>query len=92
MKKSIIALGALAMLAFSSCREDKKVPDPAPNTPPVENPAPTPTPKIEKQDEDGTSVSVGKDGVEVNTKDGKSKTDVNVSTNDASVEIKKPKN
>lgn len=94
MKKSVIALGAVALLAFASCKEDKKIPDPAPETPPVENPAPTPSPKTdtEKHDEDGTSVSVGKDGVQVNTKDGESKTDVNVSKNDASVEIKKPKN
>ncbi|MCY1246174.1 hypothetical protein D3C87_68050 [compost metagenome] len=94
MKKSFIALGAIALLAFASCKEDKKTPDPVPETPPVENPTPTPSPKTdaEKQDSDGTTVSVGKDGVQVNTKDGESKTDVNVSKNDASVEIKKPKN
>lgn len=96
MKKSVIALGAAALFAFASCKEDKNVPEPAPKTPPVENPTPPPSPTTnapaaEKQDDAGTSVSVSKDGVQVKTKDETNKTDVDVSKNGAAVEIKKSK-
>ncbi len=96
MKKLIIITGLIAVFAFASCREDKKVPDPAPKTPPVDNPTPPPSPTTgiptETQEDDGTSISVKKDGASIETKDGKNKTDINVSKNDASVEIKKSKN
>ncbi|TPD71167.1 hypothetical protein [Flavobacterium microcysteis] len=96
MKKLIIITGLIALFAFASCREDKKIPEPAPKTPPVDNPTPPPSPKTgipaETPEEDGTSISVKKDGASVETKDGKNKTDISVSKNDASVEIKKSKN
>lgn len=96
MKKSILIVGMTVLFAFASCREDKKVPDPAPKTPPVDNPTPPPSPTTgvpaTPQDEDGTNISVSKDGAAVETKDGKNKTGISVSKNDASVEIKKSKN
>jgi len=41
MKKSLLFVGLIAM-ALISCRE---TPNPAPKTPPVDNPAPKPSPK-----------------------------------------------
>lgn len=92
MKKLIIITGIIALFAFASCREDKKVPDPAPKTPPVDNPTPPPSPKTGTPEEEGTNISIQKDGAAIETKDGKNKTDISVSKNDASVEIKKSKN
>ena len=45
MKKSAITFGMIAFLGLTSCRQDRKIPDPAPSTPPVENPKPSPSPK-----------------------------------------------
>ncbi|WP_306568096.1 hypothetical protein [Flavobacterium lindanitolerans] len=94
MKKSILIVGIIALFAFASCREDKKVPEPAPKTPPVDNPTPPPSPTTvaPTSNDDGTNISVSKDGAAVETKDGKNKTGISVSKNDASVEIKKSKN
>jgi hypothetical protein len=38
---------------------------------------------------DGTSISVGKDGIDVSTKNGSNETNVTVGAGDASVEVKK---
>jgi len=46
MKKLFLLSAAVATIGLASCREDRKVPDPAPSTPPVENPKPAPSPKM----------------------------------------------
>ncbi|HEU4496962.1 MAG TPA: hypothetical protein VFR70_07915 [Flavobacterium sp.] len=61
MKKTAIAIGLAAMFSFSACRNEKKAPDPAPATPPVENPAPAPQPTA-AEEIDGTDVSADKNG------------------------------
>jgi hypothetical protein len=48
----------------------------------------TPAPAVE-ENPDGTSISVGKDGIDVSTKNGSNETNVTVGAGDASVEVKK---
>ncbi|RZK05680.1 MAG: hypothetical protein EOO46_15710 [Flavobacterium sp.] len=90
MKKIIFLLGMMSMLAVVSCKKDAPIPPPPPPDP-VVAPAPPPVPSEPKAEDekDGTTVSVGKEGVDVSTKDGDKKTKVNVSGGDAKVEIKK---
>lgn len=57
-------------------------------TPQVETSNET-TPATSGQAKDSTSIKVGTDGVNVTTKDGATKTSVNVSGGEAKIEIKK---
>lgn len=86
MKKLAFFAGIAGLLAFSSCR-DKKEPIP-PTPPPVENPEPpaAPQPQVntttvttEEEEKDGTSFSIGKDGVQVENKDGDKESNVTIS-------------
>ncbi|MDR6967544.1 hypothetical protein J2X31_001555 [Flavobacterium arsenatis] len=89
MKKIVFALGVMSMMAIISCKKDTTVPPPPPPEP-VAAPAPPPVPAApEVEEEDGTSVSIGKDGLDVSTKDGDKKTTVKVSGEDSKIEIKK---
>jgi len=95
MKKTLLVLGMLSIMAVVSCKKDAPIPPPPPPEP-VAAPAPVPPPPPPVPQEpkavdekDGTTVSVGKEGVDVSTKDGSTKTKVNVSGGDAKVEIKK---
>jgi hypothetical protein len=47
----------------------------------------TPAPAVE-ENPDGTSISVGKDGIDVSTKNGSNETNVTVGAGDASVELR----
>lgn len=91
MKKIVFALGLMSIMAVLSCKKDAPIPPPPPPEP-VAAPAPAPPvpsePKAEDE-KDGTSVSVGKDGLDVSTKDGDKKTTVKVSGEDSKIEIKK---
>ncbi|HLF52385.1 hypothetical protein [Flavobacterium sp.] len=84
MKKAALFLGILSIMTIVSCKKkEETIPPPPPPT--IE----TPAPPAEPVSEDGTSIKVSTDGLDVSTKDGATKTDVNVSNGDASVEIKK---
>ncbi|MET0760156.1 MAG: hypothetical protein ABWZ56_07030 [Flavobacterium sp.] len=85
MKKAVMFLGILSIMTIVSCKKKEETLVPPPPPPVVE----TPAVPAEQNSPDGTSVKVGTDGIEVKTKDGTTKTDVNVSNGDASVEIKK---
>lgn len=92
MKKSIIALGLMA-IAFSSCKET--VPNPAPTTPPVDNPVPTPDPKTvapgtpietsEKQK--SNTISVENEAIKVKSEATTTKTAVNTTNQKENVKI-----
>jgi len=90
MKKIVFALGLMSIMTVVSCKKDAPIPPPPPPEP-VAAPAPPPVPAEPKAEDekDGTSVSVGKDGLDVSTKDGDKKTTVKVSGEDSKIEIKK---
>jgi len=89
MKKTILILGVLSMMTIVSCKKK----DGNPVNPQVETSetgaTTTSTPTASGQAKDSTSIRVGTDGVNVTTKDGATKTSVNVSGGDAKIEIKK---
>lgn len=90
MKKVVLALNMLAVMALISCKKETPLPPPPPPEPQVIVTPPPPPPAPEKTEEsDGTSISVGKDGVEVSTKDGDKKTVIDVKDGKGKIEIKK---
>ena len=87
MKKIILILGVLSIMTIISCKKK----DDNPIAPQVETSSTsTPsTPAVSGESKDSTSIKVGTDGVNVSTKDGATKTSVNVSGGEAKIEIKK---
>lgn len=92
MKKIGLTLSMFAIMALVSCKKEETVVVPAPEAAPevvVLPPPPPPAPEQEVDEKDGTSISVGKDGVEVSTKDGDKKTVIDVKDGKGKIEIKK---
>ncbi|MFV5687888.1 hypothetical protein ACM55M_04620 [Flavobacterium sp. ZT3R25] len=87
MKKATLFLGILSILAIVSCK--KKEDKPFPPQVETSNATTTSTPVVSGEVKDSTSIKVGTDGVNVTTKDGATKTSVNVSGGEAKIEIKK---
>ena len=87
MKKIVLALNMLALVDLVSCK-DETPPPPPPAPEPQVIVAPPPPPPT-KEESDGTSISVGSDGVEVSTKDGDKKTVIDVKDGKGKIEIKK---
>jgi nitrous oxide reductase accessory protein NosL len=100
--KKLLILSGLMVILLASCKKNEPAPPPVP--PPVEDPAPPPAPTptttttttntttVVKEEEkpDGTSISINKDGVKFESKDGQNENKVNVTTKkDAEVEIKR---
>lgn len=85
MKKVTLIVASLAIFAFVSCKENQ---DEATvvekETVIVEKEA---APAVEEND--GTSISVDKDGVEFSTKDGDKKTEVEVKDGSGTVKVEK---
>ena len=85
MKKVTLIVASLALFAFASCKEKQ---DEATVTEKE-------TVIIEKEtapaveENDGTSISVDKDGVEFSTKDGDKKTEVEVKDGSGTVKVEK---
>ena len=87
--KKLIVMSGLAILLMASCKKKEEPMPPPP--PPVEDPAPPPAPKPVTQappvaptppraeDPDGTSVSLGSDGISVKNKKGDAKNDITIS-------------
>jgi hypothetical protein len=75
MKTVTVIIASLVILASLSCKEQKEEPIVVEKTETI---------VIEKdtqpKDEDGTSLSIDKDGVEFSTKDGNKKTEVEIET------------
>ncbi|EIA07185.1 hypothetical protein [Flavobacterium frigoris] len=84
MKKISMFIGMLSILAIVSCKKKEEAPQPSETTIEVN----TPAPEVE-ENADGTSVSVGTEGVDVSTKNGANETNINVGGGDAKVEVKK---
>ena len=73
MKKVTVIIASLVILASVSCKEQKEEPTVVEKTETV---------VIEKdtqpEENDGTSISINKDGVEFSSKDGENKTEVEI--------------
>jgi multidrug efflux pump subunit AcrA (membrane-fusion protein) len=87
MKKILLAFNMLALVALVSCKDETPPPPPPAPEPQVIVTPPPPPPT--KEESDGTSISVGSDGVEVSTKDGDKKTVIDVKDGKGKIEIKK---
>lgn len=87
MKKLICILGIFALMVNVSCKNEVAPPPPEPATPIVVNPpaTPPPTPEVPAAEKTTTSVTVGKEGINVDSK----KTKVVVDGTGAAVEVKK---
>jgi hypothetical protein len=87
MKKATMIIGMMAVMAIVSCKKKEET---TITTTPVAEPttevAPPPAPE---EEQDGTSISVGTDGVDISTKNGAKETNVKVENGDAKVEVKK---
>ena len=83
----------VALVALASCKNDPPPPPPPAPVPQViaTPPPPPPAPEVpaKEAEKDGTTVSVGSDGVEVSTKNGDKKTVIDVKDGKGSIEIKK---
>lgn len=105
MKKTIILCGLLTVM-LASCKKNEPVPPPPPPTPPpVENPAPPPAPsprtqtstqtttqqKTVEKNNDGTSVNISRNGLDIKNKNGESENNINISSDKkSSIQIKTP--
>lgn len=89
MKKITILVALMSLTVFVACKKD--VPPPAETTVEVVTPAAEPpAPEVEAPEEDnGTSVKIGKDGVDISTKNETKKTTIEVKNDGASMEVKK---
>lgn len=85
MKKVSLFLGILSLLAIVSCKKKEETPVPATQT----ETSSEATTTVTTEAKDSTSIKVGTDGINVTTKDGKTKTSVELSGGEAKVEIKK---
>jgi hypothetical protein len=77
-------------MAIVSCKKKEDIPV-IPPPQPMENPAPLPpAPEpIPEGEQDGTSIKVGSNGLDINTKNGDNNTKVIIKNDGAAVEIKK---
>jgi hypothetical protein len=89
MKKITLFLGILSILAIVSCKKKEDKPFPPQVETSKATTRTTSTPVASGAAKDSTSIKVGTDGVNVTTKDGGTKTSVNVSGGEAKIEIKK---
>ncbi len=100
MKKTIFIFGAAAVLAFASCKKETTeetdvITTEAPaeevdaTATEMESTTTTTTTTTDTVEADGTSIKVGSDGVNVNSKDGDNKTTVKVNEQGGTVDIKK---
>jgi uncharacterized protein YcfL len=86
MKKVTLILASLAILATASCKDKEEATVVEKETVVIEKEADTPT---AEEETDGTSISVNKDGVEISSKDGDKKTEVEVKDGEGTVKVEK---
>ena len=92
MKKNIILLGALAMLAIASCNNstDKKETIETPPPPPASTEKTTIIVDPASQKE-GTTIKMNDKGISIENKDGSKKSNVKISKDSMNLEISRPK-
>ena len=90
MRKTVLLLGIVSMITIVSCKKKEETPVPATQTETSsEITTNEKTTTVTTKSEDSTAIKISTDGVNVTTKDGKTKTSINVSGGEAKVEIKK---
>ncbi|MDO8316852.1 MAG: hypothetical protein Q7T12_04945 [Flavobacterium sp.] len=90
MRKIALLLGIVSMITIVSCKKKEETPVPATQTETSsEITTNEKTTTVTTKAEDSTAIKISTDGVNVTTKDGKTKTSINVSGGEAKVEIKK---
>ncbi|MBC5842798.1 MAG: hypothetical protein K2Y30_04240 [Flavobacteriaceae bacterium] len=70
MKKTTILLTSMCLVAFISCKKEEEKPV-------IEQTIEVTAPKVEEA-KDSTSINIGKDGVDINTKRGTNSTNISV--------------
>jgi hypothetical protein len=85
MKKITMLLGVLSIMAVASCKQKEETTEKTAE-PIIEVTTDAPPAKVNP---DGTTISIGTDGVDVSTKNGENQTKVSVSDGAAKVEVKK---
>ena len=83
MKKVTLILASLAIFATVSCKESQEEPTV------VEKETVVIEQEAAPEESNGTSISIGKDGVEYSSKDGDSKTEVEVKDDGGTVKVEK---
>ena len=93
MKKNVILLCSLAMLAMAACSNSSEN-----KTEPVETPAPPPAPPEKttvivepSSQKEGTTIKMNDQGVSIENKDGSKKNNVKISGDSTNIEITRPK-
>jgi hypothetical protein len=94
MRKTILALGIISLLVSISCKKNEEQSAaeeavPTENTQEMGTPPSSPEGTVDSTKADGTSVSVSSEGINVTSKDGDKKVEVNASKEGTSVEVKK---
>ena len=86
MKKSILILASISMMVFVSCKESTQ--ETTEKTVVIEK-NDTPQPDMSTEESDGTSVSINKNGVDISSKNGDNKTEVEINKDGGAVSTKK---
>ena len=87
--KKLATAGILSIVLLTACKNEVPSAPAEPASVPATSPPAVPEkPAPEMDENDGTSVKVGSDGISVKTKDGEKKTDVEVGSGKAAVEVK----
>lgn len=93
MKKSILVLGILSFTVLLSCKKNEETTTTEVAAPTESTQPPTESTSTEQVTDtvpkDGTSVSISSEGVNISSKDGDKKVEVNATKEGAAVEIKK---
>lgn len=85
MKTLKIMLVVFTISAFVACKEDKVEPQIIEKTTIIEKEVEAPA----QEKEDGTSISIGKDGVEFSNKNGDKNTEVKINDDEKSLKVEK---
>jgi len=83
MKKVTLLIASLAIFATVSCKDKEEATVVEKETVVVEEATPA------EEENDGTSISISKDGVEYSSKDGNNKTEVEVKDDGGTVKVEK---
>lgn len=87
MKKVRIVCTGFAVFALASCTENQNSATETPAPIVIEKEVSVPAPQV--KNEEGTSISIDKNGVEFSKKDGNTKIDVDLKDKNGSLDIKK---
>lgn len=85
MKTLKIMLVVFTISPFMACKEDKVEPQTIEKTTVIEKEVGVPV----QEKEDGTSISIGKEGVEFSNKKGDKKTEIKINDDEKSMEVEK---